>query len=69
MTRNLTCFDVSVGRPAHPNLCFEKSDQTSGINLVKRYSQFSDKSALISPELHTIKKSKAGERKKSINIR
>ena len=36
MRRNLTCFDVARGRPAHPNLCFEKGDPSSEINLVKR---------------------------------
>ena len=37
MTRNLTCFDVEVGRPAHPNLCFEKGEGNVENNLVKRY--------------------------------
>eukprot|EP00090_Calanus_glacialis_P045441 TRINITY_DN8432_c0_g1_i1.p1 TRINITY_DN8432_c0_g1~~TRINITY_DN8432_c0_g1_i1.p1 ORF type:complete len:1537 (-),score=130.83 TRINITY_DN8432_c0_g1_i1:368-4978(-) len=36
MTRNLTCFDVEVGRPAHPNLCFEKGEGNVENNLVKR---------------------------------
>lgn len=37
MTRNLTCFDVARARPAHPNMCFEKGDKSTEINLVKRY--------------------------------
>lgn len=37
MTRNLTCYDVTRGRPAHPNLCFELGDRRTEINLVKRF--------------------------------
>ena len=36
MTRNLTCFDVEVGRPAHPSLCFEKGEGNVENNLVKK---------------------------------
>ena len=37
MTRNLTCYDVMRGRPAHPNLCFQLGDRRTEINLVKRF--------------------------------
>ena len=41
MTRNLTCFDVSRGRPAEPVLCHQNSEagpgRSSDINLVKRF--------------------------------
>ena len=37
LTRNLTCYDVARGRPAHPNLCFELGDRRTEINLVKRF--------------------------------
>ena len=76
MTRNLTCYDVSRGRPAHPNLCFELGDRRTEINLVKRFvsllsrrrSQFCDKSALIFSE-HSHCDQTQGEKNKSITIR
>ena len=81
MTRNLTCYDVTRARPAHPNLCFELGDRRTEINLVKRFvpllysrdrrteSQFCDKSALIFSEHSHCDCETRGEKNKSITIR